>query len=137
MTAAGPLGAQWPPTRPAAAPPPAARAPFPSLPGVSGLATRLTVAPTLLASRLSGHTPGLMRYPFRGPSSVLAVIAARTAVFDRAGADAPPGVRRAPPGPPVRRDAWARLRRVTPLGDPADPFGGPVLATAPPPLTQP
>lgn len=88
MTAASPLGARWLLHETGARSDDAARRLFLRLPGMSESAARLVLRPTVLASRLSGHTPDVLRYPLDNASSMIAMMNARTTFFDRVLADA-------------------------------------------------
>jgi methyltransferase (TIGR00027 family) len=81
-TALGPLSARWFAhslgTRPDE---PAARL-LRVLPGVPPLAPRLVAGPLLLAHRVTGYVPRVLRYPFEGEVSPQLQVLARTTFFD-------------------------------------------------------
>lgn len=92
MTAASPLGVRWLLHELGRREDDAARRLFERLPGMSRVAARLTLLPTVLAWRLSGYLPGVLRYPFDGPSDAATMLNARTTFFDRALAEGLGGV---------------------------------------------
>ena len=87
MTAASPLGLRWLLHETGQREDDAARRLFLRLPGMSETAAKLILQPTVLASRLSGYTPGILQYPFSAPSSMMTMFNARTTFFDQALAD--------------------------------------------------
>ena len=81
-TAQGPLSARWFAHHLGTRPDEPAHRLLRALPGVPTWAPGLVAAPVLLASRLTGHVPRVLRYPFSGEVPPVFEVLARTTFFD-------------------------------------------------------